>query len=244
MDLQPTQMKKPNAQPNRDASDLFQKEWSIYRKMVDNNYLFHAEACLWLHEILAKRASPFHMLDIACGDAGTTVKALEGTSITKYTGVDLSFPALEIARNNLHVLNCPVELLHAEFSQILKNWTGLIDVVWIGLSLHHFRAPKKLSVMREVRRILKKDGLFVIYENASPAGEKREDWMKRWDLQKSSWKAYSLREWQAMASHVHDNDFPETAPRWLKLGRDAGFTHTEEMFVSPSNLFRMYCFRE
>lgn len=122
------QMQKANAQPYRAASDLFQKEWSTYRKMVDNNYLYHAEACHWLHGILAERSSPFHMLDIACGDAGTTVKALEGTSIAKYTGMDLSLPALEIARNNLHVPNCPVELLHAEFSQVLENWNDPVDI--------------------------------------------------------------------------------------------------------------------
>jgi ubiquinone/menaquinone biosynthesis C-methylase UbiE len=238
------QTQKSNAPSNRDASELFQKEWSTYRKMVDNNYLFHAEVCHSLHRILAERGSPFHMLDIACGDAGTTARALDGTLIAKYTGVDLSQPALEIALDNLHFLNCPVELFHAEFNQILKNWSEPVDVVWIGLSLHHFRTPQKLSVMREARRILKKEGLFVIYENASPTGEKREDWMKRWDQQKSSWKAFSSKEWEAMALHVHENDFPETAPRWLKLGHDAGFTHAEEIFVSPSNLFRMYCFRE
>lgn len=238
------QMQKPNAQSNRDASELFQKEWSTYRKMVDNNYLFHAEACHWLHRILAERGSPFHMLDIACGDAGTAVRALEGTLIVKYTGVDLSLPALEIARDNLHVLNCPVELLHAEFSQILKNWNEPVDVVWIGLSLHHFRTPQKLSVMREARRILDRDGLFVIYENASPSGEKREDWMKRWDQQKPSWKALSASEWQAMALHVHENDFPETSARWLELGHESGFGDAREIFVAPSNLFRMYCFRK
>ncbi len=243
MDLLPTQMQKPNVQPNCDASDLFQKEWSTYRKMVDNNYLFHAEACHWLHGILAERASPFHMLDIACGDAGTTVKALEGTSIAKYTGMDLSLPALEIARNNLHVLNCPVELLHAEFSQALENWNDPIDIVWIGLSLHHFRSPQKLSVMREVRRLLNRDGLFLVYENASPDGEEREAWLNRWDRQKPLWRAFSPSEWQAMATHVHENDFPETATRWHELGREAGFNDIHEVFTAPSNLFRMYSFR-
>lgn len=243
MDLQPTQMKKPNSQPNRDASDLFQKEWSTYRKMVDNNYLFHAEACHWLRGILAERVSPFHMLDIACGDAGTTVKALEGTSIAKYTGMDLSLPALEIARNNLHVLNCPVELLHTEFSQALENWNDPVDIVWIGLSLHHFRSPQKLSAMRQVRRFLNRDGLFLVYENSSPDGEERETWLKRWDRQKPLWRAFSPAEWQAMATHVHENDFPETATRWHELGREAGFNDIHEVFIAPSNLFRMYSFR-
>ena len=243
MDLQPTQMKKPNAKPNRDASDLFQKEWSTYRKMVDNNYLFHVEACHWLRGILAERVSPFHMLDIACGDSGTTVKALEGTSIAKYTGMDLSLPALEVARNNLHVLNCPVELLHTEFSQALENWNDPVDIVWIGLSLHHFRSPQKLSVMRQVRRFLNRDGLFLVYENSSPDGEERETWLKRWDRQKPLWREFSDTEWQTMATHVHENDFPETAARWHELGREAGFNDIHEVFIAPSNLFRMYSFR-
>lgn len=240
----PTENQKLNIQANGDAVRLFQEEWCIYRKLVDYDYLFHTDASHCLHKMLSEeRTKPFRFLDIACGDASTTITALRGTSVAKYVGIDLSLKALEIAKENLRALKCPTELRHEEFGLALHNWNEPVDVVWIGLSLHHFRAPAKRSLMRRVRRILGRDGLFVIYENTSPDGEEREEWMQRWDLQQPLWKAFSSDEWHAVTSHVHENDFPETATRWHELGRETGFNDVHEVFIAPSNLFRMYCFR-
>jgi SAM-dependent methyltransferase len=239
-----TESRMLDVQTKGDAALLFQEEWCTYRKLVDNNYLFHTEASHWLHKTLTEeRVAPFRLLDLACGDASTTIIALRGTSVADYVGIDLSRQALKVARENLRVLKCPVELRHDELGHALKNWHEPVDVVWIGLSLHHFRAPAKLSLMRQVRRILGRVGLFVIYENTSPDGEEREEWMQRWDLQQPLWKAFSSDEWHAVTSHVHENDFPETASRWHKLGREAAFNDVHEVFIAPSNLFRMYCFR-
>ncbi len=45
-----------------DAStvELFQQDWKLYRKMVDNNFLFLREAYAALHEVLVNDAArPF-----------------------------------------------------------------------------------------------------------------------------------------------------------------------------------------
>ena len=60
------------------AAELFETEWQAYRKVVDNNYLFHREAYGALAGILGERRTPFRFLDIACGDASATVGALKG----------------------------------------------------------------------------------------------------------------------------------------------------------------------
>jgi hypothetical protein len=44
-----------------------------------------------------------------------------------------------------------------------------------------------------------------------------------------------------MWSHIQAADFPETTSCWQALGLDAGFNHVREVFVAPSDLFRMYC---
>ena len=55
-------------EPDESASSLFEKQWQIYRKMIDNNYTFHREAYGELHRVLAYDAvQPFWFLDIACG---------------------------------------------------------------------------------------------------------------------------------------------------------------------------------
>jgi SAM-dependent methyltransferase len=236
-------LEPPGGSPEASALKFFQLEGQAYRKIVDNNYLFHREAYERLHAILLEISYPFHFLDIACGDAGSTIGALEGSMVAGYYGIDLSEPALDIARNDLASLGCPIDLRHADFAKALKGWTEPVDIAWIGLSLHHFRTAQKLELMQQIRRIVGTRGLFVIYENTSPDGEEREKWMARWDLQQSEWTAYSLEEWNSATSHVHASDFPETSTRWRELGREAGFSDVQEVFVAPTDLFRMYCFR-
>src|SRR4051794_20041477 len=74
----------------------FQQQWQAYRKVVDNNYMFHREVYGLLHRILEDEAAkPIRFLDIACGDARATVGALKGLPVAHYHGIDLSGPALE-----------------------------------------------------------------------------------------------------------------------------------------------------
>src|SRR5258708_24906834 len=83
------------------ASDVFEREWRTYRKMVDSNYLFHREAYDCLRRIVQREMTkPFRFLDIACGDASATVEALAGTDVARYFGIDLSHAALDIPAAN------------------------------------------------------------------------------------------------------------------------------------------------
>jgi SAM-dependent methyltransferase len=223
--------------------ELFQQDWKLYRKMVDNNFLFHREAYAALHEVLVNDAAhPFRFLDIACGDASASVGALRGTDIAHYHGIDFSGAALELAGKALTELNCTVKFEQRDFLEALAGVVEQVDVAWIGLSLHHLQGMEKLAFMRTIRNVLAPGGLFLIYENTSPDGEDRENWLRRWDLQKAFWTAYSEDEWNAMAAHVHAADFPETDATWHTLGREAGFASVREVFAAPTDLFRLYGF--
>jgi hypothetical protein len=118
-----------------------------------------------------------------------------------------------------------------------------VEVAWISLSLHHLLTPAKLSLMRQLRNVVGDKGVLLIYENASPDGEDRNNWLRRWDDQKPFWTALTTEEWDAMTAHVHTNDFPETNSDWYTLGGEAGFHQVTELFVTPTDLFRMYSFR-
>jgi ubiquinone/menaquinone biosynthesis C-methylase UbiE len=226
------------------ALALFRQQWQLYRKLVDNNYLFHREAYARLHRILIdEELQPFRFLDIACGDASATVEALKGTRVAHYHGIDLSQAALDLASKALETLACPVALDQYDFTEALRDRPEPADVAWIGLSLHHLLAPAKLALMREIRGIVGDRGLLLIYENASPDGEDRDAWLRRWDRQKPSWTALTPEEWDTMAAHVRAADFPEIASRWHSMGHEAGFGEVRELFVAPTDLLRMYCFK-
>ena len=225
------------------TQELFLKQWQVYRKMVDNDYLFHRGAYDCLHRYLkAEVTAPFRFLEAACGDASMSAEALAGTGVREYHGIDISRQALDIARANLARLACPVTLEERDFVSALRDWRKPVDVVWIGLSLHHLLALAKGETLRDIRRIFSDKGRLLIYENASPDGESREQWLSRWDDQKPFWTAYSEKEWDIVNGHVHASDFPETDSRWHELGHAAGFSRVGALFVSPTNLFRLYAF--
>lgn len=231
----------PVADPS--TVSMFQQEWQTYRKMVENNFLFHREAYATLHDVLVNEvARPFRFLDVACGDAGNSAATLAGTKVTHYRGIDFSALALDIARQNLAGLGCEVALEQRDLLTGLGGERGSTDVVWIGLSLHHFNGDHKIPLMREARSLLAPDGMLLVYENTCRDGEDRDSWMARWDLQRPIWTAYTPAEWTSMAAHVHAADFPETHANWQRLGRAAGFTTVRRLFLSPPELFAVYCF--
>jgi hypothetical protein len=39
---------------------------------------------------------------------------------------------------------------------------------------------------------------------------------------------------------VRSSDLPETSATWLSLGRDAGFANAREIYVDPTNFYRLY----
>ena len=231
--------------PDEPAAALFQQQWQLYRKFVDYNLIYHREAYGELHRILVDEvARPFRFLDIACGDASATADALKGTQVAHYHGIDLSQAALDLASKNLEALACPATLEHRDFVAALRDRPEPADVAWIGFSLHHLLGPAKLEFMREVRSVVGDRGLFLIYENAAPDGEDCDAYLLRWERQnRPLWTALTPEEYEAMKAHVHAFDFPETTSRWHSLAHEAGFSRVRELFVAPTDLFRMYCFQ-
>lgn len=222
---------------------LFQKQWQIYRKVLENNYFYHREVGEQLRTIVLDRArQPYAFLDIACGDASATVAALRGTPIGQYVGIDLSEAALDLARPALAALGCPITLELADFSEAFGIWASPVDVAWIGLSLHHLSASGKREVLHSIRRILGPGGFLLTYENTSPDGEDRDGWLRRWDSMRSDWTAFTDEEWDVITAHVRSADFPETESSWLRLGVNAGFGEVLEVYRMPDDLFRMYLF--
>ena len=235
----------PPREPHENSpAAIFQREWPLYRKMVDHNYLFHREAYSQLRRVLLEDAArPFHFLDLACGDASATAAALKGTRIASYCGVDLSAEALDLAAAALRIVSCPVSLRQEDFFEAIAQRPDPVDIIWIGLSLHHLPTPAKLDVMRAARRLVDGQGKLLLYENASPDGEDRKGWLARWDLQEGQWTGLTPREWRRMRGHVRTYDFPETVSGWRDLGREAGFAAVHELFVTPTNLFRLFSFQ-
>jgi SAM-dependent methyltransferase len=227
------------------ALQIFQNQWEIYRKFLTYDYLSNAGACAALHQFLARDvARPYGFLDLACGDASGIVKALAGTAIERYRGVDLSEPALAHAKRNLEALPCAVELDAADFTTALRDPKRPDDIVWISLSLHHLDTPAKLAFMREARKNISAQGAFLVYEPTFRDGEARPAYLERFEvIGRRDWTRLTPDEFAEAMKHVRTCDLPETVADWAKLGREAGFSSTTELYRSPDDLFRLFLYR-
>jgi len=227
------------------AMQTFRHEWQVYSKVVDNDYLSHQAVQAVLHgELLTDVNRTFRFLDLACGDARLTVAALQGTPVIHYHGIDLSAPALAMARQTVEALACPVELEQADFVSAMRGRREPADVVWIGLALHHLQTPDKGALMREVRAAVGDGGRFLIYEPVRNEGESLPAYLDRFEqINHSAWAALTPDEWAAMLAHVRDADFPEPPSVWAQLGHDAGFSDVCDLFTDPTGFYTVFCFR-
>jgi len=107
-------------------------------------------------EAMASKASGV-MLDVACGP-GLLLSGL-APAMKLAVGVDVTPKMIQMARTK-----CRSSLANTQFvessAECLPFATAAFDCVVTRLSLHHFLEP--LIVLREVKRVLKPDGVMVI----------------------------------------------------------------------------------
>jgi SAM-dependent methyltransferase len=224
--------------------ELFAKGLATYRKVITANYMYHREVYTLLHQIvLDEGREGFVFVDIACGTAPLSAEALAGTGVGHYIGLDISQPSLDVAREALAGLPCPVDLRCQDFVEAINAWDGPLDIAWIGQSLHHLRAPEKRTFMHKIAGLLPPHGLFMIWEATCLDGEDREGWMERFRQIRPQWPGITDEEFAAFDSHHRASDFAETSAAWLAMGHEAGFERAEELMTAPNELARVYRFQ-
>lgn len=229
----------------QEALTIFRQQWALYRRIVDNDFLNHRQAVAALRQALqARPPDPLRLIDVACGDARTTLQALEGLPISHYRGIDLSRPALELAAANLTPLaahGCELRLEQRDFSTALRDCPASADVIWLGLSLHHLTRDAKLTLLRDAVQTLSPGGELLLYETISPDGEDREGYLRNFRALQAHWTTgLGKAGWRDALEHVTNNDLPETVANWEKLGLDAGFSRAETLFTTDDRICAMF----
>ena len=214
--------------------------WSLFHKVILGDHSSHVGAYRALSTLLSGRP-PFRMLDLGCGDACGTGWALAGTSVSGWVGVDLSPVALGLARLNLQAVACAKEFLEEDFVLSVRQPRPRVDVVWIGLSLHHLSHEAKRGFLEDVRRLLLPGGVLGIYDPFRADGEETDAFHERWwELCRTRWVALEPAEREALRDHVVASDHPESAGSLSELSGEAGFSSCRLLFSSPDGIYRVY----
>jgi hypothetical protein len=81
----------------------------------------------------------------------------------------------------------------------------------------------------------------MIYEPTRLDHEDRPAYLDRFTaVNRPLWTMLTPEEWGQIEHHVRGCDLPETSAVWLSLGRDAGFSTARQLFVDPTDFYRLY----
>ncbi|NJM73634.1 MAG: class I SAM-dependent methyltransferase [Scytonema sp. RU_4_4] len=230
--------------------EFFSEQWKVYQKVLNNNYMGHREVYCRLHELLVSYfQKPFKMLDLGCGDANFTAQALLNTNIASYKGIDLSNPALEIAKQNMAVVQCDTTFIQGDFSelvsQLMQAQQDRFDVILISFALHHLHLEQKDYFIGQLKSLLASGGIFILIDIVSKEEEDRETYIKRYleGVQKY-WSLLTPQEYSMVENHISSSDFPETQQTLQEISQKYSFTRFKCLYCDPQETTQLLCFSQ
>lgn len=227
--------------------EFFNEQWKLYQKILNNNYLGHREIYCILHELLVSYfQKPFKVLDLGCGDASFTAQALLNTNIVSYEGIDISTPALEIAKQNMAIIQCDTTFTQGDFSeivsQLVQNQQNRFDAILISFALHHLHLQQKDYLIGQLKSLLASGGIFILIDVVRQE-EDLESYLKRYleGVQKH-WSLLTPQEYSMVENHISSSDFPETQQTLQEISQKYNFTQFKCLYCDPHNSTQVLCF--
>lgn len=237
----------PPPQHDVAAATRWFAQWSCYRAIVDHDWMSHAAIAATIRgRLLRGRMTSFSVLDLGCGDADPAIRALEGTAVASYTGVDAAPAALVEAGRRLTEAGYAVDLVAADaIAEVAARADrgSAADVVLAGYLVHHFTSELKRRFFADCRRVLAPGGEFYFNDIHRLPGTTREEYLAAYVEGMRGWQPMEADAFAATCEHVRGHDFPETEEFTLRAAADAGF-HTSGalLFADPAGFHRLYRF--
>ncbi|MEM9728452.1 MAG: class I SAM-dependent methyltransferase [Myxococcota bacterium] len=200
-------------------------EWSLYRKVVENDYMEHTAVTRAVGDALRKAPDDASVLDLGCGDAEVVSRLAANRRISSYVGVDQSQAALDCARERLERLVPDLEFERAHMVDFLRTTSQQFDVVLCGYALHHLPTRAKREFFRYAREVLKAGGILMTYDAFYSKHETRDEFVEEYIAWiASDWTEIRPHEHAAIASHMREADLPETLDDFYQIAREAGLS--------------------
>lgn len=215
-------------------------QWSCYREIVDHDWMCHAAIAAAIRGRLEDRRRPFRVLDLGCGDADPAIRALRGTAVAAYTGVDAAPAALAEARRRLADEPYPATLVTADAVADVAARADrgeTFDVVFAGYLVHHFAADVKRRFFADCRRVLADDGEFFFADIHRLPGTSRDDWVAAYIEGMRGWQPITPGAHAATCEHLRAHDFPETEAFIIEAAAGAGFDTADVLLFADATGF-------
>jgi len=213
--------------------DLFERQWSSYRAIVDHNLMEHREVAAataavledWLKQ-RPEDAPPPRMVDLGCGDLALLAPLLRRLPLGNYTGLDLAPPVLPLAQQSLGPVPYPTQWLEGDLLAWATEAAPIttepapqlrqhpepgqsVDILHSAFAIHHLSDQQKASFLAAARQRLSPDGVFVWADVFRPSGESRQAYVERYiERIETDWQPLNSDQRRHVIDHLSSCDNP------------------------------------
>jgi len=206
--------------------NIFEKNWQIYQKIIANNYMLHQELALESSAVLniIARDKAVDILDLGCGDAKQISKQLSSIPVNSYTGIDLSNPALTLARENLNAVNVECDFLIGRMESLIKNNNKQYNIIYSSYAIHHLHDADKKIFLVDCFNSLSIDGAFILIDLFKNENQSLEDFKRNYtDTIYADWNMLNQEEKEMVINHIQQFDFPTKQSILIDWAKEIGF---------------------
>lgn len=216
---------------NDKADGIFTRHWNIYKKILEHNYMCHAEFTAAIGHIINTQLpeTPLTVLDLGCGDAALISRLLAGYNVTAYTGYDSSAEVLKHADIALQQLHTNSRLVNEVLQQAPVQEGHRYNVVYSSFAIHHLPDEEKLAFFKAAYdTLLAPGGVFIYVDVFKKPQQSRTAYLELY-LQNIArhWKALTPAELALVEEHITRYDFPAEKTLLVQQLRQSGFTVEE-----------------
>ena len=205
---------------------IFEKNWQIYQKIIANNYMLHQELAIESSAVMAVIAKnkAGDILDLGCGDAKQISTQLSSIPVNSYTGIDLSKPALTLAKENLNAVNIESNFLVGRMELLLKNNNKQYNIIYSSYAMHHLQDVDKKIFLADCFNSLSFDGALILIDLFKNNKQSLEDFKKNYtDTLYADWNMLNQEEKEMVIDHIQEYDFPTQQSNIIDWAIEIGF---------------------